>query len=51
MLSGVGVFTVGDEQRTCSAGDLILAPSGIPHGVENEGNALLTFLTVIAPWQ
>ncbi len=50
VLSGVGVFTVGDDQRACGPGDLILAPAGIPHGVENQGEALLTFLTVIAPW-
>jgi len=50
VIAGVGLFTVGDEQRSCGPGDLILAPSGIPHGVDNQGDALLTFLTVIAPW-
>ena len=50
VLDGVGLFTVGDEQRPCGPGDLILAPSGVPHGVQNQGDTLLTFLTVIAPW-
>jgi quercetin dioxygenase-like cupin family protein len=50
VLAGAGKFTVGDETRTCSAGELILAPAGMPHGVVNEGEELLTFLTVIAPF-
>jgi quercetin dioxygenase-like cupin family protein len=50
VLEGSGFFTVGETQRTCGPGDLILAPSGVPHGVDNRGDTLLTFLTVIAPW-
>lgn len=50
VISGSGLFTVGDESRTCGEGELILAPAGIPHGVINEGEELLTFLTVIAPF-
>lgn len=51
VLTGGGRFTVADESRTCSVGDLILCPAGAPHGVENDGAELLTFLTVIAPYQ
>jgi quercetin dioxygenase-like cupin family protein len=29
---------------------LIVAPAGVPHGVVNDGDDLLTFLTVIAPF-
>ncbi len=50
VLSGQGRFTVGEETQTCGPGDLVLAPAGIPHGVENEGDEALAFLTVIAPW-
>ncbi len=50
VLAGNGLFTVGETQQLCGPGDLILAPSGIPHGVQNQGDTLLTFLTVIAPW-
>lgn len=50
VLAGVGLFTVGDTQKRCGAGELILAPAGIEHGVENQGTALLTFITVIAPF-
>ena len=50
VLAGNGRFTVGNEDRSCTAGDLILCPAGAVHGVENESDALLTFLTVLAPF-
>ena len=50
VLDGAGSFTVGDDTRTCGAGELILAPAGVPHGVRNDGDVMLTFLTVIAPF-
>ena len=50
VLAGEGYFTVGDESQPCGAGRMILAPAGVPHGVENRGNELLSFLTVIAPF-
>ncbi|GIV79879.1 MAG: cupin [Litorilinea sp.] len=49
VLEGEGTFTVGDSRRRCGPGELILAPAGVPHGVENDGQERLTFLTVIAP--
>ena len=50
VLEGRGVFTVGAETQTCSNGELILAPAGMIHGVENHSHERLTFLTVIAPF-
>ncbi|HQY90316.1 cupin domain-containing protein [Caldilinea sp.] len=50
VVEGAGRFTVDDTTQTCAAGDLILAPAGAPHGVINDSAALLTFLTVIAPF-
>jgi quercetin dioxygenase-like cupin family protein len=50
VLAGTGHFTVGDNTQACGPGMLILAPARIRHGVENQSNDLLTFLTVIAPW-
>ena len=50
VLSGRGRFTVGVASRMCHEGELILAPAGIPHGVENVDEAPLSFLTVIAPF-
>jgi mannose-6-phosphate isomerase-like protein (cupin superfamily) len=50
VLAGHGLFTVGDERQDCGPGTLVLAPAGVPHGVENQGAELLSFLTVIAPF-
>ncbi|MEZ4656702.1 MAG: cupin domain-containing protein [Caldilineaceae bacterium] len=50
VLEGSGYFTVGDEAQTCGVGELILAPAGVMHGVENRGSERLTFMTVIAPF-
>lgn len=50
VVEGSGRFIVGEAEQVCAAGSLILAPAGVLHGVVNEGDALLTFLTVIAPF-
>lgn len=50
VVDGVGFFTVDAETRECYAGALVLCKAGSQHGVENRSLALLTFLTVIAPW-
>jgi mannose-6-phosphate isomerase-like protein (cupin superfamily) len=50
VLEGQGHFTVGDETCECGPGMLVLAPAGVPHGVDNRAPELLTFLTVIAPF-
>ncbi len=50
VLAGSGLFTVGDEAQMCGPGKLVLAPAGIVHGVENQDEVLLTFMTVIAPF-
>lgn len=50
VLQGTGRFTVADNTQVCGPGELILAPAGVPHGVINENEEALTFLTVIAPF-
>lgn len=50
VLEGEGEFTVGESTQRCTRGELILAPAGVPHGVENHGPERLSFLTVIAPF-
>ncbi len=50
VLEGTGEFTVGETTQRCISGELILAPAGVPHGVENSGTERLSFLTVIAPF-
>lgn len=49
VLEGSGSFTVGDEEKEADAGMLIVAPSGMPHGVANNGSARLSLLVTIAP--
>ncbi|MEK6283455.1 MAG: cupin domain-containing protein [Acidobacteriota bacterium] len=49
VLEGSGRFIVGDEERDAGPGSLIVAPSGIPHGVTNNGNERLSILVAISP--
>lgn len=49
VLEGRGTFTVGDETREASSGMLIVAPSGVPHGVTNTGPDRLSLLIAMAP--
>ena len=49
VLEGSGRFTVGDEEADAGAGSLIVAPSGIPHGVTNNGSGRLSILVSISP--
>lgn len=49
VLSGVGQFSVGQEERIVAAGSVVIAPAGIPHGVTNTGDERLSLLVTIAP--
>lgn len=49
VLEGTGRFTVGHEEEDAEQGALIVAPSGIPHGVTNNGQTRLSLLVIIAP--
>lgn len=49
VLEGSGRFTVGDEQKDAGVGTLIVAPSGIPHGVTNNSDERLSILVSISP--
>jgi quercetin dioxygenase-like cupin family protein len=49
VLSGVGHFTVGDEEKDVEPGAVVIAPAGIPHGVTNAGAERLSLLIAIAP--
>jgi quercetin dioxygenase-like cupin family protein len=49
VLEGEGMFAVGDEERTVGPGSLVIAPSGIPHGVTNNASERLSLLITIAP--
>lgn len=49
VLEGRGKFTVGNEESEAVAGTLVVAPSGIPHGVTNDKSERLSLLVTIAP--
>lgn len=48
MLLGQARVTVGTETRDVAAGDLIVAPAGVPHGV-TEARVRTVLLVAIAP--
>jgi quercetin dioxygenase-like cupin family protein len=49
VLEGDGLFWLGDEQQTATAGQLVWAPAGLVHGVENKSSGRLILLMGIAP--
>ena len=49
VLEGAGTFLVGTEQQTLRAGHAVLARSGEPLGVTNEGPERLVCLVFMAP--
>ena len=49
VLQGRGKFTVGDEEKEAGVGILVVAPSGVPHGVTNTASERLSLLVTIAP--
>lgn len=49
VLEGEGVFLVEGRELPMGAGDLLVAPEGVPHGVRNSGQRRLLVLAVLAP--
>ena len=49
VLQGSGLVRVGDVEETLAAGDTALAPSGVPHSIQNSGPERLVVTTVMAP--
>ena len=49
VIEGDGVFLLDNEELPMKAGDLLVAPEGVPHGVRNTGGARLLVLAVLAP--
>ena len=43
------VFLLDGRELPMSAGDLLVAPAGIPHGVRNTGSERLLVVAVLAP--
>ncbi len=49
VLEGEGTFTIGRERQVASEGEVIWAPAGVEHGVENTGTRSLVLFVGIAP--
>jgi quercetin dioxygenase-like cupin family protein len=49
VVSGRGVFLLEGRELPMQAGDLLVAPEGVPHGVKNTGHERLLLLAVLAP--
>jgi quercetin dioxygenase-like cupin family protein len=46
---GIGWFTVAGDSFEAGPGDVVWAPAGAPHGVENRGKGRLSVMVGIAP--
>jgi quercetin dioxygenase-like cupin family protein len=49
VLEGEGQFLLEGRELPMRAGDLLVAPDGVPHGVRNDSPARLLVLVVLAP--
>jgi mannose-6-phosphate isomerase-like protein (cupin superfamily) len=48
VLEGSGTFRIGSEEQELGPETVVLAPSGVEHGVENTGEVRLTLLVFMA---
>jgi mannose-6-phosphate isomerase-like protein (cupin superfamily) len=49
VIEGEGVFLLEDRELPMRAGDLLVAPEGVSHGVRNTGRGRLLVLAILAP--
>jgi quercetin dioxygenase-like cupin family protein len=49
VLEGNGVFLLDGRELPMHAGNLLVAPQGVPHGVTNTGTSRLLVLAVLSP--
>ena len=49
VIEGEGVFLLADGELPMKAGDLLVAPEGVPHGVYNTGAVRLLVLAILSP--
>jgi quercetin dioxygenase-like cupin family protein len=49
VVEGDGRFWLGEDESLATAGEVVWAPAGLRHGVENAGDGRLTLLVGIAP--
>lgn len=49
VLEGEGLFLLEGRELPMRAGDLLVAPEGVPHGVSNPGPGRLLVMAILAP--
>ena len=49
VIEGNGVFLLDGRELAMQAGDLLIAPEGVAHGVRNTGTGRLLVLAILAP--
>ena len=49
MLEGTGIMTVGTETGSIVPGDCVFIPSGMAHGLMNDGKMTLKYFSAAAP--
>jgi quercetin dioxygenase-like cupin family protein len=49
VIEGAGLFLVDGSELSMKAGDLLVAPEGVAHGVRNTGTSRLLVLAILAP--
>ena len=49
VLDGEGHFLLDGRELPMKAGDLLVAPTGVPHGVRNTSTGRLLVLVILAP--
>src|SRR5689334_22925344 len=49
VVEGEGLFLLEEREAPMRAGDLLIAPEGVAHGIRNTGQARLLVLAVLAP--
>jgi len=49
VIQGSGMFLLEGRELPMRAGDLLVAPEGVPHGVRNDGPDRLLVMAILAP--
>jgi quercetin dioxygenase-like cupin family protein len=49
VLEGRGTFLLEDRELPMEPGVMLIAPSGIPHGIRNDGETRLVVSAILAP--
>ena len=49
VVEGEGLFLLADRELAMRAGDVLVAPDGVPHGVANNSGARLLVMALLAP--